>query len=348
VDPLVGSFCLTHILALCTMRAMSNSAKPTPFNYGGQAVIEGVMMRGSKALAIAVRNPEGEIILHTEALDKRIYGGRMARLPFLRGLTLLWDALGLGIKGLMFSAEVALEEEIAAEEVDSPEKVFEGPLQWGMVLFSLSFSVLLFFVLPTFAADRIVLLFNLGERPLIENLIEGLIRLSLLVGYVWAIGFMPDIRRLYGYHGAEHKTINAYEAGGELTQASVAQYPLEHPRCGTAFLLSVVVISILLYSLLPDLTLLQRVLSRVVLLPVVAGIAYEFIRFTAAHQVNPIVRLVTKPNLALQRLTTKEPDEEMLAVAIAAFSQVITHEMGQEAAAESVKLQDSVIGEATV
>lgn len=301
----------------------------TQFNYGGQAVIEGVMMRGSKALAVAVRNPAGEIIIHTEPLNERIYGGRLAQVPFLRGLTLLWDALGLGVKALMFSADVALEEEEEDTEGESA-KVFEGPAQWGTVAFSLIFSVLLFFVLPTFAAHQIMTWLNIGESQLIENLIEGFIRLALLIGYVWLIGFMPDIKRLYGYHGAEHKTINAYEANAPLTPESVAGFSLEHPRCGTAFLLTVVVISILIYTILPPLGLLLRIVSRIVLLPVIAGIAYEFLRFTAANQDKALIRFITKPNLALQRLTTQEPDKEMLEVGIAAFEQVLAFERGHQ------------------
>lgn len=311
------------------------------FNYGGQAVIEGVMMRGSKALSVAVRNPLGKIVVHTEPLNQHIYGGRVAKLPFLRGLTLLWDALGLGIKSLMFSAEVALEEEdeeggpLQSEEDAS--KVFEGPVQWVMVLFSLSFSILLFFVLPTYVADLVSGWVGI-ESALVTNLVEGVIRLILLVGYIWVIGFMEDIQRLYRYHGAEHKTINAYEAGAELTPDTVARFPLEHPRCGTAFLLTVVIISILIYSLLPDLSLLARIASRLILLPIVAGIAYEFLRFTAAHQDNAIIRLITKPNLALQRLTTKEPDKEMIAVAICAFEQVLAFETAQTTPAPSPEL----------
>jgi uncharacterized protein YqhQ len=294
------------------------------FSYGGQAVIEGVMMRGSKRLSVAVRNPSGEIVIHTEPLDPRIYGGRLARVPFLRGLTLLWDALGLGIKSLMFSAEVALEE----EKEEGAGNVFEGPAQWGTVLISLAFSVGLFFVLPAFLGGQVEKLLGLAHAHLASNLIEGLIRLLLLVGYIWAIGLLPDIKRLYGYHGAEHKTINAYEANAELTPESVARYSLEHPRCGTAFLLTVVVVSILFFSLVPPLSILLRVLSRVVLLPVVAGIAYEVIRYTARHQDITIIRAVTRPNLALQHLTTREPDESMLAVAIAAFKEVVESEVG--------------------
>lgn len=296
---------------------------PPQFNYGGQAVIEGVMMRGSKALSVAVRNPQGEIVLHIEPLDARIYGGGLARIPFLRGLTLIWDALGLGIKSLMFSADVALVEE-EAEPQAKPAKAFEGPAQWGTILFSLSLSIGLFFLLPAFVAG----LFErwLGISHTWSNVVEGVVRLGLLVGYVWGISFMPDIKRLYGYHGAEHKTINAYEAGAELTPTSVARFPLEHPRCGTAFLLTVVVISILIYSLFPPMGLALRLLTRLLLLPVIAGISYEFLRFTAKHQANGLIRLITKPNLALQRLTTREPDLQMLEVAIAAFERVMAYE----------------------
>jgi uncharacterized protein YqhQ len=311
----------------------------TPVNYGGQAVIEGVMMRGSRALSVAVRNPQGEIVVHTEPLNARIYGGRLARIPFLRGLTLLWDALGLGIKSLMFSAEVALQEEDNLDANGEPAKVFEGPVQWTLVAFSLTVSILLFFVLPTFLAHQIERFLAIANWPVAVNLIEGAIRLTLLIGYIWAIGQMADVKRLFGYHGAEHKTINAYEAGAELTPPSVARFPLEHPRCGTAFLLTVVVISILLYSLLPQMSLLPRILSRLALLPVVAGIAYEFLRFSAAHQDNGLVRLITKPNLALQRLTTREPELDMLAVAIEAFENVLTYEKNQR----SIELGDRVI-----
>lgn len=326
--------------------ANGDSSTPNQFttiNYGGQAVIEGVMMRGSRALSVAVRNPQGDIVVHTEPLDARIYGGRLVKVPFLRGLTMLWDALGLGVRSLLFSAEVALQEEDNTDADGNPEKVFEGPLQWTLVAFSLTLSVLLFFVLPTFLAHLVERIFSL-ESLLAVNFIEGMIRLSLLIGYIWVIGLMADVKRLYGYHGAEHKTINAYEAGAELTPPSVARYPLEHPRCGTAFLLSVVVISILIYSFLPQLDLIPRILSRLILLPIIAGIAYEFLKFTASHQNNGLIRLITKPNLALQRLTTREPDLDMLAVAIAAFQNVLAYERSQAA----VELSDTVLSPSPV
>lgn len=332
------------------MHTMSNKNTPAggtkpPFNYGGQAVIEGVMMRGSRALAVAVRDPENEIVVHTEPLNPRIYGGRMARMPFLRGLTLLWDALGLGIKSLLFSAEVAVaEEEKPVKENGEPGKVFEGPAQWGTVLFSLSFSILLFFVFPAFIAGLAETRITSSAASFLSHLIEGLVRLGLLIGYIWGIGFIPDIKRLYGYHGAEHKTINAYEDGAELTPEVVARYSLEHPRCGTAFLLTIVILSILIYALLPPMGILPRILSRIVLLPLIAGMGYEFLKFTAARQHNAFIRVITKPNLALQRLTTREPDQGMLAVAITALEHVLAYENSQQEVVDSVVLVEAAAG----
>lgn len=298
-----------------------------PFNYGGQAVIEGVMMRGSHMAAIAIRDPKGQIHLHTEPLNPRIYSGPIARTPFLRGLIMLWDALGLGIRSLMFSANVALGEE---------EAKFEGPIAWGTVAVSLSIGIGLFFLLP--AAVGKWLAGPLGLGTLATNLLEGLIRLLLLVGYIWAIGFMPDVRRLFAYHGAEHKTINAYEAGAPLTPDSVARFPLEHPRCGTAFLLTVVVLSVLVFSLVGNPALWLRLVSRILLIPIVAGLAYEFIRFTARYIQNPIIRAIVAPNLALQRLTTREPDAAMLEVAIAALERVLESEGINQPSAVSFQL----------
>jgi uncharacterized protein YqhQ len=286
-----------------------------PFNYGGQAVIEGVMMRGSRAMAIAVRNPEGEIITHVEPVNQTLYNGPISRIPFVRGLSMLWDALGLGIRGLIFSADVALG--------DDQEANFEGPVAWGTVLVSLAFGIGLFFVLPLALVgfiDRLI------ESSLLSNILEGLVRLLLFVGYVWAIGRMPDIRRVFGYHGAEHKTINAYEAGVDLTPNSVDGFTTLHPRCGTAFLLSVVVISIVLFALFGRPVLWLRLLSRIVLIPVIAGVAYEYIRFSARHLDKPWMRAIVAPNLLMQRLTTREPDSQMLEVAITAFNTMMAAE----------------------
>jgi uncharacterized protein YqhQ len=290
------------------------------FNYGGQAVMEGVMMRGSKALAVAVRRPDGEITVHTEMLDPKIYASWVSKVPFLRALTSLWDVLVLGIRTLFYSAEVALGEEAKAQ--------FNGPIAWGTLAVSLVFGVGLFFVTPLLLVglvDRFI------ESSFLSNVVEGIIRLLIFLAYIWAIGFMPDIRRVFAYHGAEHKTVNAYEAGLELTPENAARCSTAHYRCGTAFLLSVMVISILVFSLFGRPPMVWRILSRIVLIPVVAGIAYEYIKLTNRYRHKRIVQILAGPNLALQRLTTRQPDESMLEVSVAALKRVLEIERGEAA-----------------
>ncbi len=275
-------------------------------SYGGQAVIEGVMMRGQNAFAIAMRAPDGKIVTHKEDLAK-VYRSRIAKIPFVRGTILLWDALGLGMKALTLSANAQTGE----------EEQLEGPALYITLAVSLAIGVGLFILLPAGVGGLAKQ--YLGWGTLAHNLLEGLMRLILLVGYIWGIGFMPDVKRLFGYHGAEHKTINAYESGAELTPEVVATYPIEHPRCGTAFMLTFILMSVLVHSLLGDPTLFWRLSSRILLIPVIAGLAVEYIRWTANHLNSPLVRLLIKPNLALQSLTTRQPDTSMLEVAIESF-----------------------------
>lgn len=282
-------------------------------SYGGQAVIEGVMMRGSQAVAIAMRDPDQQIVIHTEDLGG-IYKSRLSKIPFLRGLILLWDALGLGMRALTISANTQTGED---EEL-------EGPLLYLTLALSLAFSIGLFFVLPA-AAGQLVERF-LSINAWWGNVAEGFVRLGLLIGYIWLIGLMPDIQRVFAYHGAEHKTINAFEAGVELTPENVAEQSIEHPRCGTAFLLSLILISILIFSLLGPLPLAWRLLSRIAFIPIIAGIAYEYIRWTAKNLDSSFVQAIIKPNLALQRLTTREPSLEIIEVGIAAFEAMQTKE----------------------
>lgn len=282
-----------------------------PFNYGGQAVIEGVMMRGSRMLAVALRHPEGHIMVKTEPLNEALYRGPISRIPFLRGLVTLWDALGLGMKALMVSADVAMGEEVS----------LSGPVGWGTALVGVGMGVGLFMVLPSFLVGLLAI-------PLewLSSLLEGIVRLFIVMGYMWAVGFMPDIRRVFAYHGAEHKTVNAYEAGARLTVDDVRPFSTAHTRCGTAFLLIVVVLTVLIFAPFSTPSLLWRVLSRITLLPVIAGIAYETLRLTARLADRPWMRVIIAPNLALQRLTTREPDDEMLEVAIAALKAVLEGE----------------------
>ena len=308
------------------MAEQGNGKPRRPFNYGGQAVIEGVMMRGAHCAAVAVRNADGEIVVHETALSRRLYRGRIIRTPFVRGVVGLWDALGLGTRALMWAADVAVGDE---DDVD-----FNGPIGWATIALSLLLGMGLFFLLPTLGAAGIGNLLGLtpdGSAPIgfaafLVNLIEGVIQISLLIGYIWAIGRIPDVKRLFGYHGAEHKTINAWEADAELRPEVVANFPIEHPRCGTAFLLTVAFVSVFVFSLLgrPPLPLL--ILSRVVLIPLMAGIAYEVIQFSARNFHNPLVRLLVQPNLALQHLTTRQPEMHMLEVAIVAFERVLVSE----------------------
>jgi len=277
--------------------------------YGGQAVIEGVMMRGQKAFAVAMRAPDGAIVTHTEKLAN-VYSSSITKIPFLRGVILLWDALGLGMRALTLSANTQTGED---------EKL-EGPALYLTLGMSLAFGIGLFFLLPAGIGGWAEhLLAQTTSALWIGNLIEGVLRLLLLIGYIWGIGFMPDIRRVFQYHGAEHKTINAFEAGAELTPEIVTNYPIEHPRCGTAFLLTLVFISILVFTALGPMSIFWRLATRILFVPLLAGIAVEYIRWTANHLNNPIVKVLIKPNLALQLLTTRPPDLDMLEVAIASF-----------------------------
>ena len=268
--------------------------------YGGQAVIEGVMMRGQKAYAIAMRAPDGTIAIHTEKLAN-VYRSSITKMPFLRGSILLWDALGLGMNALTISANTQTGED---------EKL-EGPALY------LTLGIGLFFLLP--AGIGGLAEHYLGWSSWLNNLVEGVLRLLFLIVYIWGISFMPDVKRLFMYHGAEHKTINAFEAGAELTPEVVANYPIEHARCGTAFLLTLVLLSIVIFAALGPMPILWRLATRILFIPILAGIALEYIRWTANHLDSPFVQMLIKPNLALQHLTTRTPDKYMLEVAIASF-----------------------------
>jgi len=284
--------------------------------YGGQAVIEGVMMRGSVACAVAARAPDRRIVIEHQPLG-RLYRSRLAKLPFVRGIFVLWDALVLGMRALTFSANVQAGED---------HKIEGAPLTITLVS-SLVLGIGLFFLLPT----GVVYLGEtyLGIPAAWHSLAEGIIRLALMVGYIWAVGKIPDVERVFAYHGAEHKTINAFEAGAALEVDTVVSFSREHTRCGTAFLLTVVVFSVVVFSAVGPMPLLARLASRVLLLPVIAGLAYEYIRFTGRLSSMRLVHLLAGPSLALQRLTTREPERDMIEVAIAAFKAM------QEGEAES-------------
>jgi uncharacterized protein YqhQ len=279
--------------------------KSLPY-YGGQALVEGVMMRGRDVCAVAVRTPDRSIIVEKQPLGK-LYRSRVAQIPFLRGLLMLGDALVLGMQALTFSVNVQAGED---------EKV-EGASMVLTLILSLIIGIAFFFLLPAGVGYLFEKAFE--WHGVMTSLVEGLVRLLLLIGYIWAIGFMPEIKRVYGYHGAEHKTINAYEAGAPMNIENVARYSREHPRCGTAFLLTVAVLSILIFSLLGPMPILPRLVSRILLIPFLAMLAYEYIRLTARFSGRAWAKKIAAPNLALQRLTTREPDNDMIEVAITAF-----------------------------
>jgi uncharacterized protein YqhQ len=282
-------------------------------SYGGQALIEGVLMRGSRYVAAAMRTPDGKIEVHLEKLSG-IYRSGLRKIPFLRGLIILWDALILGTHFLTLSANVQTGEE---------EKL-EGPALYATLGISMLIGVGIFIVAPTALGSGIEKLFGLSIG--VVNVIEGVIRLLVAVGYIWAIGRMPEINRVFSYHGAEHKTINAYEAGANLTPEIVQKYSLEHPRCGTGFLLTVVIFSILIFSPLRPLSLWLRIPLQLALVPAIACLAYEYMRWTADHLEHSWVRWLIWPNLALQHLTTREPTLEMLEISITSFNAMLKAE----------------------
>lgn len=268
---------------------------------GGQAVIEGVMMRAPTAWAVAVRTPNGGIEAVRHELPRLSSRSRLARIPFVRGVMVLGESLTLGFRALSWSAQMA-----AGEEEDPlTTRQIVGTMALALVLFSG-----IFLVLPAVAAKAVT------ESGLGFNLLEGVIRLGLFVAYVWAIGRSQEIARVFRYHGAEHMTIHAYEAGDPLNVESVRRYPPEHPRCGTSFLLLVVVLSILVFSLLGRPGWLVLVASRVLLIPVIAGISYEVLRWSGTRRSDLAARILARPGLWLQKLTTGRPSPDMVEVAI--------------------------------
>ena len=285
--------------------------------YGGQAILEGVMMRGHRHVAVAVRHPKGHIVTRAEALPHRLHGGITSKIPFVRGMILLWDTMTLGTRALAFSAQVAATDEDDAEE---PEDLPAAASVRGTMLSTLVFGIGLFFVAPMLVAG--IFANQIGNTVLI-SVVEGLLRLLVLLGYLWLIGVTPKIGRVFAYHGAEHKAVHAQERGLELEPESVQTCSTTHPRCGTALILVVVVVGVVLFALLGHPPLWLRILSRILLVPVLIGLSYEWLRFSAKHFQQFIVRALVWPGLVLQSLTTRQPADEQVAVAIAALQAVI-------------------------
>jgi uncharacterized protein YqhQ len=328
------------------------------FYYGGQAVMEGVMMRGRLSAAVATRKPDGTISLYEEALNPRLYQNPVFRLPFLRGILLLWEMLVLGTRMMALSANLATgaldldpvsgqlhqaqqesDGSASAQNGDHPAGEERPPVLGGFVLaltllISLAFAIAVFFVGPLLLTNA---LHNQIGTGWLNIVVEGVIRLALLVGYLYLIGLVPDIQRVFGYHGAEHKAINAMEAGQPLDVEHVRRASRVHTRCGTGFLLLVMVVSIFVFALVGSPWLPLKILSRILLVPVVAGIAYELMRLGAAYYRFRVVRWLLAPGLALQGLTTREPDDSMIECAIAALTRVMRRDSGDSLATEGVE-----------
>ena len=278
--------------------------------YGGQAVIEGIMIRGQNNVAIAVRAPSGNIVTRVKKINT-LFTGKLRSIPIIRGVIALAETLSLGMEALNYSSQVANDEE------DTPPGKFSSAI---MILISLSIAIGLFFILPLVVSKPFE---GLLGSDVVSNVAEGIIRLAVFLIYVTVISLMPDIRRVYMYHGAEHMAVHAQEKGDPLTIQEIRKYPTAHPRCGTAFLLTIMVIAIIVFTLIPREPLWLVVGSRIVLVPLIASLSYEFIRFNSKYETNKFVSKMSVPSLLLQSLTTKIPDDDQIEVAINAMESAI-------------------------
>lgn len=291
-------------------------------NVGGQAVIEGVMMRAPRSVAIAVRRPDGEIVVRRELVLPLSERFPVVKLPILRGAVALFTSLIIGIKALNFSANEAMTEEEKDKEGEKAGGELSSWAMAGTMTVAFGFGICLFFLFPLYLTKLMTPV--IGDNNIVFNLVDGVIRVIIFLLYIWGISRMEDIRRVFQYHGAEHKTIFAFEAAEELTVENVRRYSRLHPRCGTSFLLIVMLVSIAVFSLIPKLwPFIFKAGSRIVLLPLIAGISYEFLRWSAKNDANPLVKLIITPGLALQRLTTGEPDDAQLEVAIRSLNEAL-------------------------
>lgn len=292
-------------------------------HVGGQAVIEGVMMRAPRSVAIAVRRPNGEIVVKKELAIPLSERFPVVKLPILRGAVALFTSLVIGIRALNFSANEAMTDEEREKDGDkSGGGEMSSWVMAGTMAVAFGFGIGLFFLLPLYLTKLLVPV--IGDNNVIFNLVDGVIRVAVFLLYIWGISRMEDIRRVFQYHGAEHKSIFAFEAGEELTIENVRRYSRLHPRCGTSFLLIVMLVSIAVFSLIPKLwPFYLKAGARIVLLPMIAGISYEFLKWSAKHDTHPLVGAVIAPGLALQRLTTGEPDDSQLEVAIRSLNEAL-------------------------
>ena len=288
---------------------------------GGQAVLEGVMMRSPHAWAIACRKPSGEISVHSEPLQKLSEKHKWMGWPVVRGVITLGHAMSLGFRALKFSANTALDE-LMPEKTDGKKLEISGWMATVNIVISLGFFIFMYKFLPLVAATELKRVNPIFGEQIVFNLVDGIIRIALFLLFIWGVSLFKDIRRVYEYHGAEHKTVYAFENGDSLEIPAVQKYSTYHPRCGTSFLMTVMIISILIYTLVPVTTFWARFAVRIALLPVIAGVSYEIIRFAAKHR-GSLFALMTAPGLWLQRVTTQPPADNQAECAIIALNQAM-------------------------
>jgi uncharacterized protein YqhQ len=281
------------------------------FTYGGQALIEGVLMRGRDAIAVALRHPDGRIVWATEPLDSGFHGSRWSKLPFVRGLVVLYETLIVGTRWLVRSAALAAEE----DGVELGRKAIAMTLGIALLV-----AIGIFFLLPLFLASATA---GGVQNDLVQHLVEGLIRVAIFLGYLIVIAQAPDVRRVFQYHGAEHMTIHALEHDEPLTPEAIRRHPTAHPRCGTEFLVVVIALSIVAFSLVGRQSPLVMIGSRILLIPVIAAIGYELLRLGARHRGNPVVRVLMYPGILVQKITTRQPTDDMIEVAIVSMEQAL-------------------------
>ena len=294
-------------------------------SFGGQAVLEGVMMRGPSCWSVAVRKPNGEMAEVTKEVRSPMQRHRLWRLPVIRGVIALGESLAIGFRALAISANYAAQEE--GEDGEVTTEITRGQIIFSFVI-AIGFALMLFKVGPALVTNWLPI-----EGTTWFVIVEGLIRVAVFILYIALIGLIPDLKRVFQYHGAEHKAINALEAGSELTPQNVQKFSLIHPRCGTAFLLWVMVIGIFVFALVGRPVWYWLIVSRILLLPVIAGLAYELIRYAGKHQGNRVLMTLLAPGLWLQRLTTREPTLDQVEVSIRALEEVVRRE-GSESTAE--------------
>tara|TARA_Y100000996_G_scaffold415571_1_gene411306 strand:- start:7668 stop:8567 length:900 start_codon:yes stop_codon:yes gene_type:complete len=296
------------------------SRQPT---YGGQAVIEGVMIRGQNNTTVSVRSPSGNIVTRTKPLNK-IFTGLLRKTPIIRGIIALSETLYIGMDSLSYSAKIADPDEYQNDdEINQSSSKLSTAIT---IALSTLLAIGLFFILPLLASTPFE---YFTGSDLISNIAEGIIRLLVFIIYIFAIGMMDDIKRVYMYHGAEHMTVHAQEEGKSLTVKNISNYPTAHPRCGTAFLLNVMLISIIIFSLIPREPFSWLILSRIILIPLIASLSYETIRISSIYDQNILIKFIMAPSLWLQKLTTKQPDDDQIEVAIEAMTASIKYDSNQ-------------------